>query len=376
MTILRTPATQDPLRYPRGVNEKPSGSTAPEPEVADDAATGAGGEGSTIDPAPVRERRDPAATRARRAQRRRRGAPTSFPTTECADRTATGDNSGAPAPGTEDAATGDTASSTRLRIGPLSAFMYAANNRPDVIDVVRMARKQLPGDPAFGDPLSVSGPGGARAVARAADRLVGDSPSAAREIGFGALQVWQAALERLGRGKGTEEMTVMFTDLVAFSSWSLTAGDEATLDLLRAVARAIEPPIAERGGQVVKRMGDGVMAVFPSPDRAVEAAIAARRNLAGISVGGYRPRMRIGLHTGSPREIGGDWLGVDVTIAARVMEAAGNGRMMISEATLAALAPETLDELGHTARPYRRSFFAAPLTGVPEDLRIYRITAA
>ncbi len=368
MTILSTPTTADPLRYPRDVNEKPSGSTAPEPEVDNDTAARVGDEGPTVDPSPVRKNGDTATTRSRRGQRRRYGDTAgSYPPVEVAGSTTAQD-----AVGTDP---GDVDEPARPRIGPLSAFMYAANNRPDVIDVLRKARRQLPGDPAFGDPLSVSGPGGARAVARAADRLVGDSPSAAREIGFGALQVWQAALERLGRGKGTQEMTVMFTDLVSFSSWSLTAGDEATLDLLRKVARAIEPPIAERGGQVVKRMGDGVMAVFPSADRAVEAAIAARRNLADITVGTYRPRMRIGLHTGSPREIGGDWLGVDVTIAARVMEAAGNGRMMISESTLAALEPETLADLGHTARPYRRSFFAAPLSGVPEDLRIYRVSS-
>lgn len=213
-----------------------------------------------------------------------------------------------------------------------------------------------------------------RAVARAADKLVGDAPSAAREIGFGALQVWQAMLERVGRGKGSQEVTVMFTDLVAFSRWSLSAGDEATLELLREVAKAIEPPIAERGGQVVKRMGDGVMAVFPSADRAVRAAVTARRTLTEVQVRGYRPRMRIGLHTGSPREIGGDWLGVDVTIAARVMEAGGNGNTMLSEATLQALRPETLDELGFEVKPYRRSLFAAPLNGVPDDLRIFRLS--
>lgn len=257
-----------------------------------------------------------------------------------------------------------------------AAFMNAANQRPDVIDALRKARTQLPGDPAFGDPLSVSGPGGARAVARAADKLVGDTPSAAREIGFGALQVWQAALERVGRGKGNREITVMFTDLVSFSRWSLTAGDEATLDLLRGVAKAIEPPIADRGGQVVKRMGDGVMAVFSSADSAVRAAAAAKRNLEKVEVNGYRPRMRVGLHTGSPREIGGDWLGVDVTIAARVMEAGGNGNMMISEVTLAALGEDTLGELGLAVKPYRRSFFAAPLNGVPEDLRIFRLSGA
>ncbi|WP_406239005.1 adenylate/guanylate cyclase domain-containing protein [Nocardia sp. NBC_01009] len=251
--------------------------------------------------------------------------------------------------------------------------MNATNQRPDLIGALRKAREQLPGDPAFGDPLSVSGPGGARAVARAADKLVGDAPSAAREIGFGALQVWQAVLERVGRGRGSQEVTVMFTDLVAFSSWSLSAGDEATLELLRVVATAIEPPISDRGGQVVKRMGDGVMAVFTSADRAVRAATQAKRNLAQVEVHGYRPQMRVGLHTGSPREIGGDWLGVDVTIAARVMEAGGNGNMMLSGATLDSLRPETLEELGYTVKPYRRSFFAAPLSGVPEDLRIFRL---
>lgn len=267
--------------------------------------------------------------------------------------------------------------STRgLRRGQFSTLMNAANQRQDLIGALRKAREQLPGDPAFGDPLSVSGPGGARAVARAADKIVGDTPSAAREIGFGALQIWQAMLEKVGRGKGSEEITVMFTDLVAFSSWSLSAGDEATLNLLRGVAKAIEPPIAERGGHVVKRMGDGVMAVFTSPDRAVAAAIQAKRNLEKVEVDGYRPRMRIGLHTGSPREIGGDWLGVDVTIAARVMEAGGNGNTMISAATLEALRPETLAQLGVRVKPYRRSFFAAPMSGVPEDLRIFRLSGS
>ncbi|WP_019932390.1 adenylate/guanylate cyclase domain-containing protein [Nocardia sp. BMG111209] len=281
-----------------------------------------------------------------------------------------------------EAPTGRPKRPVRLGAGQLSALMSAAtqlsaaNQRPTVIGAIRKARESLPGDPAFGDPLSVSGPGGPRAVARAADRLTGDTPSAAREIGLGALQVWQAMLERTGRGRGGRRVTVLFTDLVAFSRWSLTAGDETTLTLLREVAKAIEPPIVERGGQVVKRMGDGVMAVFASPDRAVDAVVAARRNLAQVRVQGYRPQMRAGLHTGTPREIGGDWLGVDVTVAARVMEAGGNGNTMLSSATLEELQPDTLERLGLTVKPYRRSIFAAPLSGVPEDLRIYRLDGA
>ncbi|MEU4318779.1 adenylate/guanylate cyclase domain-containing protein [Nocardia fluminea] len=272
-----------------------------------------------------------------------------------------------------ESAESDTDARANRKRAQISSKLQAANRRADLIGALRRARQQLPGDPAFGDPLSVTGPGGARAVARAADKIAGGAPTAAREIGFGALQVWQAGLERIGRGRGSEEVTIVFTDLVGFSSWSLSVGDEATLELLRKVARAIEPPIVERGGQVVKRMGDGLMAVFSSPDRAVRAALAARRNLAGVEVNGYTPRMRVGLHTGSPREIGGDWLGVDVNIAARMMEAGGNGNTMVSSTTLAALRPETLDELGVVAKPYKRNFWAAPLNGVPEDVRIFKL---
>ncbi|MFC9474774.1 adenylate/guanylate cyclase domain-containing protein [Nocardia sp. NPDC056952] len=272
-----------------------------------------------------------------------------------------------------ESAESDTDARASRKRAQISSKLQAANRRADLIGALRRARQQLPGDPAFGDPLSVTGPGGARAVARAADKIAGGAPTAAREIGFGALQVWQAGLERIGRGRGSEEVTIVFTDLVGFSSWSLSVGDERTLELLRKVAKAIEPPIVERGGQVVKRMGDGLMAVFSSPDRAVRAALAARRNLAGVEINGYTPRMRVGLHTGSPREIGGDWLGVDVNIAARMMEAGGNGNTMISSITLAALRPETLDDLGVVAKPYKRNFWAAPLNGVPEDVRIFKL---
>ncbi|MGC0365609.1 adenylate cyclase [Rhodococcus sp. 27YEA15] len=247
------------------------------------------------------------------------------------------------------------------------------NRRHQLVDAVRKLRKILPGDPAFGDPLSLAGSGGARAVARVADRFFDQQPAATREVGLGALQVWQAALERLGRGRGDHELTVVFTDLVGFSTWSLHAGDSATLTLLRAVAQAVETPITDNGGHVVKRMGDGLMAVFDDPDAAVRAVFAAQDALAGIELDGYLPRMRVGLHTGTPRRIGDDWLGVDVTIAARMMGLGGDGNVMMSATTLALLDADTLDELDLTIRPWRRGFFATTPNGVPTDLGIWRV---
>jgi class 3 adenylate cyclase len=65
---------------------------------------------------------------------------------------------------------------------------------------------------------------------------------------------------------------VVFTDLVGFSEWALGAGDDAMLRLLRWVAQVVDPSLIEAGGQVVKRMGDGIMAVFPDPVSAIVGA--------------------------------------------------------------------------------------------------------
>jgi adenylate cyclase len=265
------------------------------------------------------------------------------------------------------------AASEESRQDKVLGWVGALNRRPQLIEGLRRVRRALPGDPAFGDPLSTAGPGTARAVARVADRFLDHQPGASREMSLGALQVWQALLERTGRGRGTREVTIVFTDLVGFSSWSLPAGDTATLALLRDVAKAIETPMVDRGGHVVKRMGDGVMAVFPSPDRAVDAVFAAQDALRNVEVDGYRPRMRVGIHTGVPRQIGSDWLGVDVTIAARMMELGGDGNVMASSATLSALQPGTLEELGISVKPWRRAFFAPAPSGVPSDLGIWRL---
>lgn len=251
-------------------------------------------------------------------------------------------------------------------------WLRNVNHHDGVIAFLRRARRALPGDPEFGDPLSVSGVGGPRAAARAADRLL-ERDAVTREVSLGALQVWQALTERVSGRPANAEVSLVFTDLVGFSAWSLSAGDDATLRLLRRVAQIVELPLLESGGHIVKRMGDGLMAVFADPTTAVRAAIEAREAVKSLDVEGYTPRMRVGIHTGRPQRIGSDWLGIDVNLAARVMERATRGELVVSEATLERIPAEEFDTLGVTAKKLRRQVFAAKQEGVPADFVMYRL---
>jgi class 3 adenylate cyclase len=252
------------------------------------------------------------------------------------------------------------------------AWLKNTNHSPEVIAFIRRARRALPGDPDFGDPLSAAGEGGPQAAARAADRLL-DRDAASREFSLAGLQVWQALTERVSGRPANPEVTLVFTDLVGFSEWSLGVGDDATLRLLRRVAQVMEPPLLATGGRIVKRMGDGAMAVFSRPTTAVKAVLAALEAVKTVEIDGYTPRMRAGIHTGRPQRMGSDWLGVDVNIAARVMDQATKGGLVVSGTTLERIPDEEFDALGVTVKRIRKQLFAPKIAGVPEDLTMYHM---
>ena len=152
-----------------------------------------------------------------------------------------------------------------------------------------------------------------------------------REIGKGALQAWQALSEAQRRRQGTADVAILFTDLVGFSDWALEAGDEAALEVLRQVGTVEQKATSQNKGAVVKRLGDGAMAVFGSADQAVRAALDAQEGISEIEVDGYQPTQRAGVHRGTPRKVKGDFLGVDVNIAARVGDSAKGGEVLVSE---------------------------------------------
>lgn len=215
--------------------------------------------------------------------------------------------------------------------GRVRAAAVRADSHPAALRAARWFRARLPGDERFGDPLSTAGRAPVEVLGREISALEPPRPSAAHELGLGALQLWQGLSEASGRGRGTEQVTLLFTDVVGFSSWALEAGDANALELLRAVGAVSESAVARGGGTIVKRLGDGVMAVFPDTARAVDAAFETRAGLEGIEIAGHVPRMRFGVHSGRPRSLGGDYFGVDVNVAARVMEAAHPNQVLVSE---------------------------------------------
>jgi adenylate cyclase len=234
---------------------------------------------------------------------------------------------------------------------------------PRLLKLVRLGRSRLPGDERYGDPLSLTGDQAPAVLGRRLSALTSERPGALREVGMSALQVWQGVSEAQGRGRGDRELTIVFTDLADFSTWALDAGDTRALALLRDVGEAIEPELCSRGGEIVKRLGDGLMVVFDDPGRAIEGAHAAARALERVEIDGHRPRLRAGVHTGRPRRLGGDYFGVDVNVAARVAEAAGPGEVLISDA----VHHQVQD--GGAVQLKRRWRFSAK--GAPKGLKVY-----
>nr|WP_232017131.1 adenylate/guanylate cyclase domain-containing protein [Gordonia insulae] len=227
------------------------------------------------------------------------------------------------------------------------------------VKAARAARDLIPGTTP-----SVAGPRTSDRVARLIAESRPEQPSVLRELGLGAVAAWQALITRWGpRDDKPVPATILFTDLVGFSTWALGAGDDQVLRLLAEVNTATETVVSARGGSIVKQLGDGAMAVFLDGTEAIEAAYEAICAVSALTIDGYRPQLRAGLHTGAPRAVGDDFLGVDVNIAARVAAAAGPGELFVSEATLTAA-----DAARYHSR--RRRFKAK---GVPRDLAVFAV---
>jgi adenylate cyclase len=236
------------------------------------------------------------------------------------------------------------------------------NRRRSLVSVVRAYRQVLPGDSNFGDPMSTVGTSPARVLGRRAGALNQGRLSILGEVSLAGLQVADWLGEDLRGVASQDALTIFFADLSGYSQWALEAGDESSVDMLRNADAVITECVEAQEGQVVKRLGDGTMAIFGDCERALDAAFDAISEVRALSVDGFRPELRAGVHVGTPQRIGDDFIGVDVNIAARLCEAAPGGEVLVSEAVRA-----HFEENGFRAEPAD-----ARLRGVPESLSIYK----
>ncbi len=119
--------------------------------------------------------------------------------------------------------------------------------------------------------------------------------------------------------------TVLFTDIVGSTETAARLGDRRWRDLLERHDATVRQALAVHRGNEVKTTGDGFLATFDGPARAIRCATAIREELgtSGLEV-------RSGIHSGEVETIGADVGGMAVNIGARVGALAGDGEILVS----------------------------------------------
>jgi class 3 adenylate cyclase len=156
--------------------------------------------------------------------------------------------------------------------------------------------------------------------------------------------------------------TVMFTDIVGSTERVAAIGDRAWRELLDRHDAVTARQVERFRGRALKHTGDGVLATFDGPARAVQCARTIRDATLAIGVD-----VRAGLHVGECEVRGDDIGGLAVHIAARVADAAGRGQILVSSTVKDLVAGSGLDFTDAGARA---------LKGVPGKWRLYEVAAS
>lgn len=175
--------------------------------------------------------------------------------------------------------------------------------------------------------------------------------------------------------------TFLFTDIAGSTRlWQENA--QAMEEALSAHDEVTLSTVERHGGRVFKHTGDGVAAVFGSARPALEAAADIQRRLAETSHPEIGPlQVRIGIHSGEAQERDGDYFGLSVTRAARLMAAGHAGQILVSYVTerLAGADDLPLRDLGeHRLRDLSRAerIFQMSYDGEPESFPLLRTVDA
>lgn len=178
-------------------------------------------------------------------------------------------------------------------------------------------------------PITTAGP--SEVIERFWERAVESRPSRLSALGLGAAQLLTS---RLAPPSGRPEwMTVVFTDLEGFTSFTARHGDEAALALLRDHQREAGPMVRREGGRIVKHIGDGLLCTFPDAKGGLRAAVAL------LDAAPEPLRLRAGVNVGDAIASPDDVIGHAVNLAARVAETARGGQAVATLEAVEAAGP-------------------------------------
>jgi class 3 adenylate cyclase len=153
--------------------------------------------------------------------------------------------------------------------------------------------------------------------------------------------------------------TVLFTDIVDSTRHAARIGDSAWRELLGRHDAAARGAIDRSGGQLIKSTGDGVLATFDRPSRAIETAVAIRHEVEPLGL-----RVRAGLHTGEIELAAGDVTGLAVHIASRIAALAGASEIFLTSTVRDLVLGSGVDLVERGSRV---------LKGVPGRWRIFAV---
>ena len=138
----------------------------------------------------------------------------------------------------------------------------------------------------------------------------------------------------------SSDLAVLFADVSGSTKLYESLGDKDALETIGRCVALMSSVCVGHGGRVVKTIGDEVMAVFPSADKAAEAAVEMQSRVSEHApVGGSRLAIRVGFHLGPAIETAGDVFGDSVNVASRMAALAKREQIILSSHTVAALAP-------------------------------------
>lgn len=159
---------------------------------------------------------------------------------------------------------------------------------------------------------------------------------------------------------------VAFTDIIGFTEFTAERGDDGALALLDLQERLVRDALP-RDARVVKELGDGLMLWFPEAVAALDACLDLRDRFEDSATDDAPLWVRMGMHWGTPAVRGDDLVGNDVNLAARIVDVAGPGELLVSDdlrrAVLDATRDVCLEELGPVV-----------MKGIPQPVGLFRAT--